>query len=529
MLPLFPIGALPSRRWRPVATLELVATAITLAGVAVQPGLVGLPAPGGTSATVVNPFGVTSIGPLPTAVLNGTLNGVGVLAGLMQIAACAALVIRYHSGDPVQRQQIKWITLLAVVFAIFQGTAVLGIEVTGDPSNPVTTVAYLAVPVLALFGLPAVLTLAILKHGLYQIDVILNRAVKYGLLSASLTAVYAGIVLGIGTLAGYAGGPVLTVAAAVVIAVLFQPARARAQHVANRLIYGPRAAPYQVLADFAEDMAGQLDVDVTLDRMAPVLAAAIGADRMDLWVRVGGYLTLRASWPPGSAPRPRVPITGSDPIAALEATRAIAVRHRDEVLGAIAITKPRSEPVGLTLLEDAAADHGEIIQIGAGLRDALRQALDDLRALARGIYPPLLADEGLAAAVRGQADRAPLPVRVEADGIGRHPPDVEAATYFCVLEALQNVAKYAHASQATIVLSDQDGQLRFSVTDDGSGFDATTTTHGTGLQGTADRLAVAGGTLRIRSAPGLGTTISGTLPAARQDSRQQTLTRSSRA
>ena len=176
----------------------------------------------------MNPFGVTSIGPLPTAVLNGTLNGVGVLAGLMQIAACAALVIRYHFGDPVQRQQIKWITLLAVVFAIFQGTAVLGIEVTGDPSNPVTTVAYLAVPVLALFGLPAVLTLAILKHGLYQIDVILNRAVKYGLLSASLTAVYAGIVLGIGTLAGYAGGPVLTVAAAVVIAALFQPARARA-------------------------------------------------------------------------------------------------------------------------------------------------------------------------------------------------------------------------------------------------------------------------------------------------------------
>ena len=98
-----------------------------------------------------------------------------------------------------------------------------------------------------------------------------------------------------------------------------------------------------------------------------------------------------------------------------------------------------------------------------------------------------------------------------------------------MLEALQNVAKYAHASQATIVLSDQDGHLRFSATDDGSGFDTTTTTHGTSLQGMADRLAVAGSTLRIRSAPGLGTTISGTLPAARQDSRQQTLTRSSRA
>ena len=599
MLLLFPAGTLPSRRWRPVAALELLATAVTMAGVAVQPGPVGLPAPGGTSLTIANPFGITSIGPLPTSVLNGTLNGVGALAGLMQIAACAALVVRYRSGDPEQRQQIKWITLLAVVFAICQGTAVLGIAVTGDPSNLVTIVAYLAVPVLALFGLPAVLTLAILKHGLYQIDVILNRAVKYGLLSASLTAVYAGIVLGIGTLAGYAGGPVLTVAAAVVIAVLFQSARARAQLVANRLVYGPRATPYQVLSDFAEDMAGQLDVDVTLDRMASLLAAAIGADRVDVWVRVGEYLTLGASWPRGSAPRPRVAFTGSAPIAALEATRAIAVRHGDEVLGAIAITMPRGEfvsaaedkllvhlasqaglmlrnirlaaelqatiddlkasrrrlvraqdterqriernlhdgaqqqlialTVGLTLLDDVAADPGEVRQMAAGLRDALRLALDDLRALARGIYPPLLADQGLAVAVRGQADRAPLPVRVEAEGIGRHPQDVEAATYFCVLEALQNVAKYAHASQATIALSDQDGHLRFSVTDDGSGFDTTTTTHGTGLQGMADRLAVIGGTLRIRSAPGLGTTISGTLPAGHQDSRQQTLTRSSHA
>ena len=148
------------------------------------------------------------------------------------------------------------------------------------------------IPVIVLFGIPAIITLAILKHGLYQIDVIINRAVRYGLLSAALTAVYAGIVVGIGTLAGYAGGPLLTVAAAVAIAVLFQPLRRRAQLLANRIVYGQRATPYQVLADFAEDMAGQLDADAALDRMASVLAGATGA------VRVGGLDPGRAAATP---------------------------------------------------------------------------------------------------------------------------------------------------------------------------------------------------------------------------------------
>ena len=86
--------------------------------------------------------------------------------------------------------------------------------------------------------------------------------------------------------------------------------------------------------------------------------------------------------------------------------------------------------------------------------------------------------------------------------------------YFCALEALQNVAKYARASRATVALSCPDSHLEFTVTDDGAGFDTATASHGTGLQGMADRLAAAGGTLRISSAPGLGTTISGRLPVS---------------
>jgi signal transduction histidine kinase len=490
------------------------------------------------------------------------------------------------------RQQIKWIALVAVAGTGCQIAALLAIAATGDASNPVTVAAYAVWQVITVFGIPAIITLAILKHGLYRIDVIINRAVQYGLLSATLTAVYAGIVVGIGTLAGCAGGPVLTIAAAVAIALLFQPVRQQAQLVANRLVYGQRATPYQVLADFAQDMAGQLDAGVALNRMASVLAGATGAVRVEIWVRVGAQLRPQVIWPRGSTPPAAVPLTRDAQLPAFDAaTRTIAVRHTDELLGAITIEKPRNEPVSaaedrllehlasqaglvlrnvrltaelqasiddlrasrrrlvkaqdeerqriernlhdgaqqqlvalavqLTLLEDSAKDPGEVRQMAGQLRAGLRAALDDLRALARGIYPPLLAGQGLGVALRAQAGKAPLPVGIEADGIGRYPPDAEAAVYFCTLEALQNVAKYARASQATVALSCPDGHLEFTITDDGAGFDTTTATYGTGLQGMADRLAAAGGALRIHSAPGLGTTISGTLPVPGQGGEEE--------
>jgi len=142
------------------------------------------------------------------------------------------------------------------------------------------------------------------------------------------------------------------------------------------------------------------------------------------------------------------------------------------------------------------------------------EALEDLRDLARGIYPPLLADRGLAAALEAQARKASLPVTVRVEDLGRYPAEVEAATYFSCLEALQNVAKYADATRATVTVSDGTGALRFEVTDDGHGFDPSATGYGTGLQGIADRLAALDGTLSVASAVGEGTTISGSIPVA---------------
>jgi signal transduction histidine kinase len=143
------------------------------------------------------------------------------------------------------------------------------------------------------------------------------------------------------------------------------------------------------------------------------------------------------------------------------------------------------------------------------LQGAAATALDELRDLARGIYPPLLADQGLAAALEAQARRSAVPVTVDSDGVGRYDRDVESAFYFCVLEALNNVAKYADATRATIRLEARPGKVAFAVEDDGRGFDPARTRYGTGLQGMADRLEAIGGTLDVRSAPGEGTTVTG--------------------
>jgi signal transduction histidine kinase len=153
-------------------------------------------------------------------------------------------------------------------------------------------------------------------------------------------------------------------------------------------------------------------------------------------------------------------------------------------------------------------------ELMATLQGRTNEALEDLRDLARGIYPPLLADKGLATALEAQGRKSPVPVTVRADGVTRYPQAVESAVYFSCLEALNNVAKYADAERVTITLARRDGSLTFDVTDDGRGFDAEVTTHGTGLQGIADRLDALGGSMRIESGADRGTSLLGTVPAA---------------
>jgi signal transduction histidine kinase len=147
-------------------------------------------------------------------------------------------------------------------------------------------------------------------------------------------------------------------------------------------------------------------------------------------------------------------------------------------------------------------------------RDA-KEAIEELRELAHGIYPPLLLDRGLVDALRAAARRTGLPARIDAPGVGRHPPEREATIYFCCVEALQNAAKHAgDGAQITIRVWEEEGGLRFEVSDDGAGFDPGGRGAGVGLTNMRDRLGAIGGRLSIASERGRGTSVSGTIPIA---------------
>jgi signal transduction histidine kinase len=157
-------------------------------------------------------------------------------------------------------------------------------------------------------------------------------------------------------------------------------------------------------------------------------------------------------------------------------------------------------------------DPGKARELIGQLKGDADEALETLRDLARGIYPPLLADKGLAAALESQARKATVPVSVDAGGVGRYPQDLEAAVYFCVLEALQNVQKYAGANRATVRLREEDTGLSFEVEDDGIGFDTATLKKGSGTQNMQDRLEALGGSVELASTPGSGTRVLGRIP-----------------
>ena len=160
----------------------------------------------------------------------------------------------------------------------------------------------------------------------------------------------------------------------------------------------------------------------------------------------------------------------------------------------------------------AGSDPQQAQEMLQGLVADVGNAVETLRELARGIYPAVLADLGLAAALEAQARRSPLTVEVHADSIHRYPPEIEAAVYFCCLEALQNAIKHARATTMVISVGESAGELRFTAVDDGQGIDVTRARSGSGIQNMADRMAALHGSLDLGAAPGGGTSVSGRLP-----------------
>jgi signal transduction histidine kinase len=544
---IFPTGHLRSPRWRPAAWF--VVSALALATVSVL-----------VAATRIwaQPFNhsfqrADLLDPVPVFI---------VLAAL--VVSVIALVVRFARSAGEERLQLKWFAAAAVL-------VVVTLMVTFPWSSTVTNVLLY----LAILCLWVAVAIAVLKYRLYDIDIVISKTVQYGSLAVFITAVYAALVAGVGTLAGNQRSPLLAALAAAVVAVAFQPVRQWAGRLANRVVYGRRATPYQVLSAFARRIGGTYSSQEVLPQMAQTVAAGTGAEQVVVWLRVDDQLRPEAS-SDGSPHAGPLPVEGHQLPQLPDSDTGVPVVHQGELLGAISVQMPKDEPLrpaeqqlvadvasqaGLVLanaglIEDLRASRQRLVaaqdeerrRLERNLHDGAQQdlvalavkaqladitvdedpaqarhilgelkadaagALENLRDLARGIYPPLLADLGLAAALSAQAAKSPLPVTVDADGIGRFPQATEAAVYFCCLEALQNTAKYAHATQARICLQAQNGTLRFTVSDDGAGYDTSHTPLGSGQRNMADRLAALGGRLEVRSAPSLGTTIAGRLP-----------------
>jgi signal transduction histidine kinase len=575
LLLLFPDGHLPSPRWRWFAWVLGAALVLIYLVILFDPA----PIEGGTLRGEPNPLGIQPLRPvLEVALILLVAIPIGTIGSLL------SLVLRYRRAGTGERQQLRWLVSAAAFVAIFYSVIlVLSYNQAWESAEAAgwqTLLQSLAVFSFAL--IPIAIGVGILRHRLLDIDVVINRAVLFGALAVFITIVYVAIVVGVGALVGSQANPILSAAAAAVVALAFQPARRRAQRVADRLVYGKRATPYEVLSEFSDRLGNTYATEELLPRMARALGEGTGAARADVWVRLGNELRPEATWPLDAEP------LASRDASTLESGVSASsmfepVRHHGELLGGLSIEKRPGESMTATeekLVRDLAAQAGLVMRnvgltedlldtieqlrtsrqrlvtaqdeerrrlernlhdgaqqqlvaltvklrlfeqlvdrdpakarsLAAQLQGEAAEALEELRDLARGIYPPLLADKGLVAALESQARKSTVPVTIEGDGIGRYAREAEAAVYFSCLEALQNVAKYAEATRATVTLADGDGRLRFEVTDDGVGFDPGGSSYGTGLQGIADRLAALGGEIDIRSTPGAGTTVAGVLP-----------------
>jgi len=562
LLMLFPDGHLPTPRWRwfawscGVGLVVLYALELLLPGVGADFDL----------PDVESPFAVAALGEGGDLAF---LQGLVVIAPATIVGGAVAMIRRLRrAGDPVEREQLRWLAWAAGVIAVLYTLAII-VNPIGASEDWQDWAGIIASSSFAL--IPVTISIAVLRYRLFDIDFVIRKTVVLAIMVSLIALVYLAVVVGAGALVGSRGDPILSAVAAAVVALVFQPVRSRARRVADRLVYGARATPYEVMTSFGDHLAGAYASDDVLARLARVLGEGVGAARARVWMQLGDGLDEVAAW----AGDPADPDRDDD--------LTVEVRHRGELLGALSVAMPPNDPMNPSkerLVRDLAAQAGLVLRnqrltsalrarlaelqaaqrrlvsaqdherrklernihdgaqqqlVALQVRQRLAQqlvesdpararqmlvelqtdtatALDDLRNLARGIYPPLLADKGLEAALVAQARKSPVPVEVHAEGIERLPQDIEAAVYFSALEALQNTAKYADASRATVTLRRANGSLSFSVADDGVGFDQAVTGYGTGLQGMADRLGALDGELEVTSRPGSGTTVAGRVP-----------------
>jgi signal transduction histidine kinase len=567
LLLLYPTGGVASKRWRPLLWAIMIATALAIVTTIVRADRIYA-----GDLRIPNPTAVPSL----DAVAKLVQQTVGIVYLFVLAPLCVlALILRFRRSRGVERQQIRWLAYVGAVSGIALVAAIVtGIGLGPNETRVANEVAFYAFFISLGLGIPAAIGFALLRYGLWDLDVVLKKTLVAAILVVLITgASLLALLIAGGLVVGpVRDEPALVLVAGFLIGAIAWPLLRLARRIADRLVYGGRATPYEVLTEFSGRMAETYSTEDVLPRTASILGAGTGAEAVTIWLFVGGEFRPAAGWPGDlrpNEPRPSPALADLDP-------GTFEVRHQGELLGAITVRMPANDPMNPSkerLIRDLASQAGLVLRnvrlieelrqsrrrivtaVDEGrrrlernihdgaqqqlvalavklrladavlekdpvkahaflgeLREETNDALENLRDLARGIYPPLLADEGLAAALEAQARRSPVPVRVSRDGIGRYPQDVEATVYFCALEALQNVTKYANASAVDIGIRQEDGTLTFEIRDDGVGFDPALAPRGTGLQGMADRVEALGGNLQVRSAPGDGTTVTGTVP-----------------
>jgi signal transduction histidine kinase len=557
---IFPDGRAPSRSWRWVQVVLTAATATLVVAIGLRPGPF-------TNTPLDNPLGVAAL-----ARLAASLEGAGsLLMAVAVVVALAAPVVRFRRAGREERHRLKWF-LVATVLVVLAWLAADVLAAFGAPASllgHVRTIPLLALPVAIalsilhhrLFDMDVVISKSLLYVALATFVVLLYLAVVVGI----------GTALGVQD----GMNVPLTVAATALAAVAFEPARRRLQELADRAVYGRRARPYDVLTSFIGRVAGAYPAGEAPAAIAEGVGAALRLARCDVWLRAGDTLHLAARWPTGpDEPAIDLPggtevdlpgsqraytvshdgrllgaigvssavgselTVGEDRLLATLAETAWLALDNARLVADLRTSRQRLVAAGDTQrrqiehdLHDGAQQR--LLELALTLRIAqqhavaegaveaaetiasagrlLRTALSELRDLARGIHPAILTERGLVPAVEALAERAPLPITVTADRIGRMPATVEATAYFVVAEAIANVIKHAGAAAASVAVTSRGGRLSVEVRDDGrGGADAAAP----GLSGLADRVAALDGCLEIASPVGHGTRVLMELPCA---------------
>ena len=549
VLPLaFPTGRLLSPRWRPALWAALAFIPLWAAGYAFIPQTMGPYFRG-----LPDPYTFPSLDPLfETAQFLAA--ACGLAAGA---AAAASLTLRWRRADRAGRQQLKWFLAVLPIAAI---SIIAEVIAPGSLVN-------VGLGALAGVLMPVAIGFAVLRHRLYEIDILISRAVLYGLLTAGVAAVYLGVVTVAEQVFGRDGhGRTVQVLATVVAAAALFPLRDRVQRRVDRFFYGDRGVPYEALARLGRLLEESAGTESALHSVVKTIADSLRLPYVALELRLGDGWRQAAAYGQATAEVTAFPLVsqretvgrlmvgtrspgerlGPDDERLLAdlsrqagpATHAVALRQALEASRAGLVTAREEERrrlrrdlhdglgptlAGLTLGIDTArarsAGQPELHDLLGRLKAETQRAVTDVRRIVYGLRPPTLDEFGLAGSLREEVRRlrceAPaLTVTLDAadDDLADLPAAAEVACYRIVTEALTNVTRHAHATRCSVRIQLDHG-LTVDVRDDGVGLPEGWRT-GVGISSMRERVAELGGKLTIEPCLPHGTSITAHLPAA---------------